>query len=275
MRINGFTQIKGFYSWVFENQDKNIRSTHISLYMFLVNQNNRNSWVEWFKCPFDLAMGGSGVSNKKTYYTTLKDLQEWKLIQYQKGINNYKAPLIKLEVLFDTSTVPQSEPQVQPQSIPLPLPLLKPQLYKNIKLITNNLELITLNIEKVLIFLKSDLPSKVEKLNYDEIKKIFNSLCVGLPSIQLITEKRKKLILARQKDFDLETIGNVFKLASESDFLNGGSDNGFKASFDWLLKSENFIKVLEGNYNNKSKVNKQKSNLELLKKNSTGWGDKI
>src|SRR5690606_39103038 len=116
------------YSWVFDNQEKNVRTTHISLYMFLLNQNNRNKWVEWFKCPFDLAMGGSGITNKNTYYKTLLDLQDWNLIKYQKGVNNYKAPLIKIEVLFDTSTVPQSEPQLQPQAIPLPLPLLQPQM---------------------------------------------------------------------------------------------------------------------------------------------------
>lgn len=156
---NGFEQIKGFYSWVFENQDKNVRTNHIALYMFLVNQNNRNRWVEWFKCPFDLAMAGSGISNKNTYYKALTSLQDWGLIKYQKGVNNYKAPLIKIEVLFDTSTVPQSEPQLIPQlipqSIPLPVPLLIPQLTNNIKHITSNIEPITLNIFKILDFLKT------------------------------------------------------------------------------------------------------------------------
>lgn len=175
MRINGFEQIKGFYSWVFDNQDKPIRSTHISLYMFLINQNNRNSWIEWFKCPFDLAMGGSGISNKKTYYTTLLDLQEWKLIEYRKGINNFKAPLIKIEVLFDTSTVPQCEPQLLPQVIPLPLPLLQPQLYNNIKLLTNNLELITINIKKVLTFLKEDKPKEEKKIEFYESVFLFQN----------------------------------------------------------------------------------------------------
>lgn len=165
MRINGFTQIKAFYSWVFDNQDKNVRSTHIALYMFLLNQNNRNSWIEWFKCPFDLAMGGSGISNKKTYYSTLSDLQEWGFIEYKKGINNFKAPLIKIEVLFDTATVPQSEPQELPQSIPLPPPLLLPQLYKNIKLLTDNIELITINVEKAIAFLKQD-DLKIEKFSF-------------------------------------------------------------------------------------------------------------
>ena len=148
MRINGFTQIKAFYSWTFSNQEKQIKPQHVSLYLFLLNQNNRNNWIEWFKCPFDLAMTGSCISSKKTYYKCLNELQEWKLIQYEKGTNNWKAPLIKLEVLKDTSTVPQSEPQVEQLSEPL-LTLLPTHIYK---LITNNPKLITEKLESWINF---------------------------------------------------------------------------------------------------------------------------
>lgn len=128
MRINGFEQIKGFYSWVFSNQELNIKPQHISLYLFLVNQNNRNSWAEWFKVPFDLAMAGSCISSKKTYYNCLEDLAEWRLISYVKGANAYKSAVVKLEVLKDTSSVPQSEPLLEPQVTPQPEPQLEPQL---------------------------------------------------------------------------------------------------------------------------------------------------
>jgi hypothetical protein len=151
MRINGFTQIKSFYSWTFDNQDQGIKPQHISLYLFLLNQNNRNNWVEWFKCPYDLAMAGSCISSKKTYYNCLNDLQKWDLIKYKKGVNNWKAPLIKLEVLKDTSTVPQSEPQVlqaaEQAAIPLPT-----HIYK---LITDNLKLITDNKKDFALLLKN------------------------------------------------------------------------------------------------------------------------
>jgi hypothetical protein len=154
--MNGFEQIKNFYSWVFNNQDKKITPQHISLYNFLINQNNRNNWVEWFKCPYDLAMSGSCIGNKKTYYSCLEDLQTWGLIKYEKGINNYKAPIIKVEVLNRTSTgtatVPQSEPLLVPlpTTLPIPLPTTLPiplptHIYK---LITYNLKPITLNYEK-------------------------------------------------------------------------------------------------------------------------------
>lgn len=142
MRINGFEQIKGFYSWVFNNQDKNIKAHHISLYIFMVNQNNRNNWIEWFKMPFDLSMTGSCISSKKTYYNCLSDLMDWGLIEYKKGVNNWKAPLVRLEVLKDTSTVPQSEPQLYLNDTSTGDTTV-PQRGNNIKRITSNLQSIT------------------------------------------------------------------------------------------------------------------------------------
>ncbi len=170
-RINGFDQIKEFYSWSFNNQDK-VTPQHISLYLFLINQNNRNNWVEWFKCPYDLGMAGSAIGNKKTYYKCLNDLMEWKFVKYEHGINNFKAPLIKIEVLkctstdtaTDTSTIPTSEPQLKPLPIPLPT-----HIYKHI---TNNLKQITDN-EKEFIEAIKRLGSK-NKRNIHSIEEIKN-----------------------------------------------------------------------------------------------------
>lgn len=144
-RINGFEQIKAFYSWVFNNAKERVTPQHISLYLFLINQNNRSNWVEWFKVPFDLGMAGACIGNKKTYYSCLNDLVLWELIEYEKGTNEYKAPLIKLVVLkstsHDTANVPLPEPLLQPQGTTLPIPL-PTHIYK---LITDNLQLITDN----------------------------------------------------------------------------------------------------------------------------------
>ena len=136
MRINGFDQLKAFYSWVFDNANKAIKPQHISLYVFLLNQNNRNHWVEWFKIPYDLAMQGACIGNKKTYYNCLNDLQKWGLIKYQKGVNEWKAPSIKLEVLNRTSNVPQSTTL----DIPLPTPQGTPLVTQSNKRITGNVK---------------------------------------------------------------------------------------------------------------------------------------
>lgn len=78
------------------NGEFDFKPTHISLYMFLLNQNNRANWIEWFKCPFDTVMLGACINSNKTYYKVLNELQDIELIEYQKGINLHKAPRIKI-----------------------------------------------------------------------------------------------------------------------------------------------------------------------------------
>lgn len=43
----------------------------------------------------------------------------------------------------------------------------------------------------------------------------------------------------------------MFEKASKSDFLNGVNQRSWKANFDWLINESNFLKVLEGNYDNR------------------------
>lgn len=155
-RIDGFKQIEGFYSWVFSNPDK-IRPTHISLYLFLWNQNNRALWCEWFKCPYDLAMQGACIGNNNTYYKCLDELQNWGLIEYKKGINNFKAPLISLKLLYENEqvteqvTVPQCEQQTAQQYVQQPAQ----QHVYIYNYIHNNIELINSNFKKLESFILS------------------------------------------------------------------------------------------------------------------------
>lgn len=99
-RINIFKQITNFYSIAWHGEDK-FTPQHISLYVFLINQNNRNSWAEWFKVPIDLGMKGSFIGSKKTYYSAMEDLKNWGLILYEKGINEWRAPKISIIPLLN------------------------------------------------------------------------------------------------------------------------------------------------------------------------------
>lgn len=78
--------------------------------------------------------------------------------------------------------------------------------------------------------------------------------CSVLPQIARINKKsqRYRHIHARWKEYpDLEIWQTVLNKATKSDFLNGRVKK-FQASFDWVVKStDNFSKVLEGNYDNK------------------------
>lgn len=245
MRINGFEQMKAFYSWVFENQDK-IKAHHISLYMFLLNQNNRNGWVEWFKCPFDLAMGGSCIGSKKTYYQSLQDLQDWELIQFTKGVNNWKSPLIKLEVLKCTSTIPQCEPQLLPQVVPLELPqhilqlipLLTPLRVTDIKLLTDNIKPITDNLKQIIDFLfkketKFNFRQSLISYGFDE-KLVNDWLAVRKTKKATNTETAFKSFIAEVEKKPTTNINEILKTCCEKSW------SGFKWS--WLENLNNINK---------------------------------
>jgi uncharacterized protein YdaU (DUF1376 family) len=102
--------------------------------------------------------------------------------------------------------------------------------------------------------IKSGIKIQKPKLDFEEIIDIFNSVCYELPKAQTIGEKRKTAIRNILKNHTLEQIGEVFKNTAESDFLNGRVTS-FTASFDWVLKPDNFIKILEHNYKNNKNGN--------------------
>ena len=94
---------------------------------------------------------------------------------------------------------------------------------------------------------------KSEKIPYEQIKKLYNNTCTELSKIVSLSENRKKAIAARWKEYghDIAVFEKLFTLAQESNFLKGKNDRNWSATFDWLMKSANMAKVLEGNYRNK------------------------
>lgn len=90
---------------------------------------------------------------------------------------------------------------------------------------------------------------------YGQISDSFNAICTSYPKVTRLTEKRKQKLKARLKSFSEEDIIKAFRLAEESDFLTGKVKD-WKASFDWIIDSDNHIqRILEGVYANKG-INK-------------------
>ena len=73
-----------------------------------------------------------------------------------------------------------------------------------------------------------------------------------MPAIKTMTDSRKRAVQGILNKFRKEDLFNVILKAEQSDFLNGRVKE-FRASFDWILKPANFVKVLEDNYANRSK----------------------
>jgi hypothetical protein len=72
---------------------------------------------------------------------------------------------------------------------------------------------------------------------------------VGIPSIVAIGGNRRAHVLARMREYGAEAVAKVIDMVATSRFLQGSNNRGFVATFDWVIKPANFIKILEGNYN--------------------------
>lgn len=86
----------------------------------------------------------------------------------------------------------------------------------------------------------------------EKIQTLFNESLGELSQVKKLSESRKRTIRARCKD--LKTIPDwqsFFTKIFASDFLMGRTKQ-WKASFDWILKESNYVKIIEGNYDNKS-----------------------
>jgi hypothetical protein len=93
-----------------------------------------------------------------------------------------------------------------------------------------------------------------ERIDYQLIADMYNTICTSFPSIRSLSEARKKAIAARLKTYTVDEIRTVFENAEASSFLKGGNNRNWTATFDWLMNGTNMAKVLDGNYRDKSKT---------------------
>ena len=56
------------------------------------------------------------------------------------------------------------------------------------------------------------------------------------------------MLQARIKEYGIDAIISAIESINNSSFLRGQNRKGWTITFDWLIKPNNFIKVLEGNY---------------------------
>lgn len=96
-----------------------------------------------------------------------------------------------------------------------------------------------------------EVPPAQPKINYQEIVDLFNNTCKSLPKVRALTDARRAAIKSRLNRYTVDDLKTVFEKAEASSFLKG-TDGGWKASFDWLIKESNMVKVMEDNYVDKA-----------------------
>ena len=100
-----------------------------------------------------------------------------------------------------------------------------------------------------------------KEINYQQIADMYNEICISLPRLKLLSDARKKAIKARfNNGFTVDTFRELFTMAEQSSFLKGKNEKNWNATFDWLLKDANAVKVLDGNYIDRTSNNKTNNN---------------
>ena len=94
---------------------------------------------------------------------------------------------------------------------------------------------------------------KQSDVDFSKLADYWNEKMAGkqIPPIRQVTKKRKTAISARISEYGKEAIRKVIDKAADSKFLNGSNNRAWVADFDWVMRPNNFPKVLEGNYDNR------------------------
>ena len=96
---------------------------------------------------------------------------------------------------------------------------------------------------------------------YTLVQKAWNDLSENIPKVNFIKNNstRSKHLKARIDEVGKEKFIEVLKSVKNSDFLCGKNNSNWTITFDWFINASNFVKVMEGNYNNRT-AQKQDTN---------------
>ena len=217
-----------------------------------------------------------------TVYRNLKVLQEKGLIEY---IKQGKKDLIKITSKGKTwnefkENNSEKNPNSEQNSEKNPSKFGKKsekQENNSEKNPTNNNTIYNYNNTNILnnnIHVKNEFSQSCEKIKNQWIKIAYE---FDLSGKQLkITDKRKRAINNLLKEYSLEEVIQSMGKIHTSSFLQGNNKTGWQIAFDWFINKSNFLKVLEGNYDDKANSNnseKEKKSKNYQEKDFVGVTD--
>ena len=213
--------------------------------------------------------------NETAIKTGLKELKKFGYLKISKIFPNKKRGNKKIEYVYEIFEKPldkrQKEQTTEEQTLesqvvenqgvenlPLESQAVENQGQLNTKeLNTNKLNTNKLNTKEVstkeYIHVKNEFSRVCEEIknNWIEIAHEYK-----LSGTQLkITEKRKRVINNLLKEYSLEEVIQSMEKIHTSSFLQGNNKTGWQIAFDWFINKSNFLKVLEGNYDDKANSN--------------------
>ena len=210
-----------------------------------------------------------------TVYRNLKVLQEKGLIEY---IKQGKKDLIRITTkgktwneFKDNNSEKSPSSEQNSEKNPNNLGKKSEKEPKNSeKNPTNNNTIYNYNNTNILnnnIHVKNEFSQSCDKIKNNWVKIAHE---YKLSGTQLkITEKRKRVINNLLKEYSAEEVLQAMEKVHTSSFLQGNNKTGWQISFDWFINKSNFLKVLEGNYDDKINA-ETKNNANTNKKFRAG-----
>ena len=202
-----------------------------------------------------------------TVYRNLKALQEKGLIEY---IKQGKKDLIRITAkgktwneFKDNNSEKNPNSEQNSEKNPNNLGKKSEKEPKNSeKNPTNNNTIYNYNNTNILnnnIHVKNEFSRVCEEIKSKWIKIAYE---FDLSGKQLkINDKRKRAINNLLKEYSLEEMLQAMGKIRTSNFLQGNNKTGWQISFDWFTNKSNFLKVLEGNYDDKENENTGSKNF--------------
>ena len=233
------------------------------------------------------------AENETAIKTGLKELKKFGYLRISKIFPSKERGNKKIEYIYEifekplgedkrqkeqeTEKQPLEKQKVENQGVEN-LPLESQAVENQGQLNTNKLNTNKLNTKEVstkeYIHVKNEFSRVCEEIknNWIEIAHEYK-----LSGTQLkITEKRKRVINNLLKEYSLEEVIQSMEKIHTSSFLQGNNKTGWQIAFDWFINKSNFLKVLEGNYDDKANSNnseKEKKSKNYQEKDFVGVTD--
>ena len=207
------------------------------------------------------------AENETAIKTGLNELKKFGYLRISKIFPNKKRGNKKIEYVYEIFEKPlkedkkQKEQKTEEQTLESQvvenLPLESQAVENQGQLNTKELNTNKLNTKEVstkeYIHVKNEFSRLCEEIKTNWIKIAHE---YKLSGTQLkITDKRKRAINNLLKEYSLEEVIQSMEKIHTSSFLQGNNKTGWQIAFDWFINKSNFLKVLEGNYDDKANSN--------------------
>lgn len=289
--------LNAFYVWEQQNPLTPIQEC---ILMRILRRVNASGWCEWIKVSNLELMLELHITSEVTFRNNRNRLIELGLIEYKTGKkgkpSSYKLNMpTKKEIVYKFSKskyVENSSENINVKNKGDKINV-KTNVNINVKSNVNNAETPhepcisdtpkhkTINNKlknkvNTNVFTRTknncdDVLSSNKK--YDDVLSLYNNICLELSKVIKLSAKRKKQINKMFcLGYSLEDFKKVFENTQKSTFLSGKANNcSWKANFDWLIKEDNFLKVLEGNYQDLIKENTKTNSKTDTTTNISDW----